>query len=122
VAAPGSGPRHAAFVTLGDKTLLYLISELANTVTTYEVTPSLGMTSLRFTQIAIMPTHGEGTTVPKGASAAEILVTVSSAFVFLVACCWRSTLCYTLSGLDSVADTNEQQAGPKIPHALLPQR
>jgi 6-phosphogluconolactonase (cycloisomerase 2 family) len=74
-AAPGSGPRHVAFLKTETKTFLYLISELTNTITAYEVKYS--EKELGFTELFVIPTHGAGNTVPTGASAAEIQVSVS---------------------------------------------
>jgi 6-phosphogluconolactonase (cycloisomerase 2 family) len=75
VAAAGSGPRHLTFATKGNKAYLYLISELANTITGYEVTYS--PSSLAFKEVFKVPTHGEGTTVAASVSAAEIILSVS---------------------------------------------
>jgi 6-phosphogluconolactonase (cycloisomerase 2 family) len=75
VVAPGSGPRHGTFLKLGSKTLFYLISELANTITTYDV--AYGAESLNFTLLTTISTHGPGASVPAGTTAAEITVSVS---------------------------------------------
>ena len=72
---PGSGPRHVVFVEgKGEGTVMYLISELSNTISGYEVGyPESG---IEFEETFVIPTHGEGEEVPEGAAAAEILVSV----------------------------------------------
>jgi 6-phosphogluconolactonase (cycloisomerase 2 family) len=77
IAAPGSGPRHATFLVTENTTYMYLISELANTVTGYEVTYNSNST-LGFTELFAINTHGEGGSVPNGTTAAEIVLSVSS--------------------------------------------
>lgn len=74
---PGSGPRHLVFVEgKGPGTVMYLISELSNTISGYKVAyPEGGIT---FGEMFVIPTHGEREEVPEGAAAAEILVSVSS--------------------------------------------
>jgi 6-phosphogluconolactonase (cycloisomerase 2 family) len=74
---PGSGPRHAAFAVQGDKTYLYVVNELANTILGYAVTYGKDPVSLGFEQVYESGTHGEGGTVPPTAGAAEIVVSVS---------------------------------------------
>lgn len=74
--APGTGPRHAAFAVHDETTYFYLVNELANTIFGYTVTYGEG--SLSFEQIYESGTHGEGVEVPEAASAAEIVVSVSS--------------------------------------------
>lgn len=76
VATPGSGPRHAAFVVAGNKTFMYLVGELQNTITGYEVS-YLGNDALGFNKVYASGTHGMNQTVPSGAMAAEIQVAVS---------------------------------------------
>lgn len=75
VAAPGSGPRHAAFLATGGKTYMYLVSELANTVTGYTVKYNCNST-LGFEELFVISTHGEGSSVPNGTTAAEIAISV----------------------------------------------
>ena len=78
VAAPGSGPRHVSFVEKEDGGwFMYLISELTNTITGYDIT--YGEEGPTFDESFVIPTHGEGEEVPEGAAAAEILVSVSCA-------------------------------------------
>lgn len=75
VAASGSGPRHARFLVAGRKTYFFLLAELGNIVTTYEVSYKRG--SLGFKEVFSVGTHGPDNVVPAGASAAEIHVSVS---------------------------------------------
>jgi 6-phosphogluconolactonase (cycloisomerase 2 family) len=77
VVAPGSGPRHGAFKTALNKTYFYLVSELANTITGYEVLYHANKT-LGFSELFIMPVHGDNRTIPATTGAGEIHVTVSS--------------------------------------------
>ncbi|VUC25327.1 unnamed protein product [Clonostachys rosea] len=77
----GSGPRHAAFVTAGDETYLYLVTELTNKIFGYIVTYGEG--SLSFEQVYESGTHGEGVEVPSTAAAAEILVTPDHKFLIV---------------------------------------
>lgn len=77
----GSGPRHAAFLETDQKTYLYLVSELANTITGFQVTEDGG--ELSFTQFYNSSTHGLGETPPSGAAAAEIHVSPDSNFLLV---------------------------------------
>ncbi|KAF5969997.1 hypothetical protein FCOIX_10666 [Fusarium coicis] len=72
VVAPGSGPRHIAFVVKETKAFMYLVTELANTIIGYEVV--YGGEFIRFKEIWSSGIHGEGKDVPQGAAAAEIVV------------------------------------------------
>ncbi len=87
VTPPGSGPRHAAFVEgANNKTYMYLTSELANTVTGYEVTyvhDATAGASLAFKEIYVAPTHGANTTVPAAATAAEVAVSPDHRFLLV---------------------------------------
>jgi 6-phosphogluconolactonase (cycloisomerase 2 family) len=72
----GSGPRHGAFLKADSgKTFFFLISELANTIASYEVS-YLGATGLNFTNVFLSGTYGNRTT-PDGAAAAEAILSVS---------------------------------------------
>jgi len=80
VAAAGSGPRHISFAEKKDGSfVMYLISELSNTITAYNVVygEEEGEEGISFEEAFVIPTHGEGEEVPKTAGAAEILVSVS---------------------------------------------
>ncbi|KAK3353118.1 Lactonase, 7-bladed beta-propeller-domain-containing protein [Lasiosphaeria hispida] len=87
VSAPGSGPRHAAFVKGTAKTFLYVVHELSNTLVGYDVTytadNSLGVKSLAFAQFWSSTTHGDNKTaaIPTGTAAAEILLSPDSKFL-----------------------------------------
>lgn len=74
---PGTGPRHVAFHKTKDgKTLLYVLGELANTITTYELSyPANRPPKVKLLQST--STFGEGNSAPNGTSAAEVQVTVN---------------------------------------------
>jgi 6-phosphogluconolactonase (cycloisomerase 2 family) len=72
----GSGPRHGTFLKADSgKTFFFLISELANTIASYEVEYSPA--GLNFTNVFLSGTYGNRTT-PDGAAAAEAILSVSS--------------------------------------------
>jgi 6-phosphogluconolactonase (cycloisomerase 2 family) len=72
----GSGPRHGTFLkTDSGKTFFFLISELANTIASYEV--AYTDAGLNFTNVFLSGTYGKQTT-PAGAAAAEAILSVSS--------------------------------------------
>ena len=75
VVAPGSGPRHLAFVVKETKTFMYLVTELANTVVGYEVVYGGGF--ITFREVWTSGIHGEESDTPQGAAAAEIAISVS---------------------------------------------
>lgn len=75
---PGSGPRHITFLEKEGGTVMYLITELANTIVGYNLGYADG--GIQFEELFTIPTHGEGEEVPEGAGAAEILVSVSFPF------------------------------------------
>ncbi|KAF6796462.1 extracellular aldonolactonase [Colletotrichum musicola] len=81
VAASGSGPRHARFLVAGRKTYFFLLAELGNIITTYEVTYKRG--SLGFKEVFTVGTHGPDNAVPAGASAAEIHVSPDSKYLII---------------------------------------
>ncbi|KAI1876841.1 uncharacterized protein JN550_000913 [Neoarthrinium moseri] len=101
VAAPGSGPRHAAFLRTESHTLMYLISELANTITGYEVLYNSNST-LGFTKLFVTSTHGEGKSVPDGTSAAEITLTPDEKFLVVSS---RGENSFTIPNFDSSNST-----------------
>ena len=72
---PGSGPRHAAFVTGDAATFLYVVHELSNTLVGYEVTYGANDT-LSFRQVYNATTHGDANPLPAGTAAAEIVASV----------------------------------------------
>ncbi|KAI1638102.1 YkgB protein [Biscogniauxia mediterranea] len=97
VAAPGSGPRHGVFKTVLDKTYFYLISELANTITGYDVTYNENKT-LSFAELFVIPTHGEAVDLPEGTGAAEILLSPDQNFL-IVSSRWENST--TIASFDS---------------------
>ncbi|KAI0132680.1 Lactonase, 7-bladed beta-propeller-domain-containing protein [Xylariales sp. AK1849] len=82
VAAPGSGPRHIAFLVTAEKTFMYLISELANTITGYEIAYDSNST-LSFVEFFAISIHGEGNSVPEGTAAAEIATSPDGNFLIV---------------------------------------
>ena len=73
--APGSGPRHGTFLkTDSGDTYFFLVSELANTVTSFKIT--YGENSLGFEKVFMSGIYGDAKT-PSGAAAAECLLAVS---------------------------------------------
>ncbi|PBP18311.1 hypothetical protein BUE80_DR010779 [Diplocarpon rosae] len=75
----GSGPRHGAFLkTAYGNTYFYLISELSNTLVSYNVT--YAASSLGFEQVFVSGTYGPAD-VPEGAAAAEVLVSPDTKFL-----------------------------------------
>jgi 6-phosphogluconolactonase (cycloisomerase 2 family) len=74
----GSGPRHGTFLkTDSGKTFFFLISELANTIASYEVTYSKA--GLNFTNVFLSGNYGDKA-IPKGAAAAEAILSVGFLF------------------------------------------
>lgn len=74
--APGSGPRHVAFAVKGDKTFMYLVTELASTIVGYRVTYPAG--AIKLEELWTMGAHGKDKPVPKTAFASEIVISVSA--------------------------------------------
>lgn len=70
----GSGPRHGAFLRTDNNTYLYVVTELANTLTGYEVTYG-GNNSLGLRPFYESTVFGN-VAVPYGAAAAEIHLSV----------------------------------------------
>ncbi len=75
VAPAGSGPRHAAFLATKSKTFLFLVTELSNSILSYQVTYNSNNT-LSFQQVYVSGTHGLNNTVPAGAAGAEAKISV----------------------------------------------
>jgi 6-phosphogluconolactonase (cycloisomerase 2 family) len=74
-APAGSGPRHGTFLRADcGKIFFFLISELANTIASYEVDYSA--TGLNFTNVFLSGIYGNRT-IPDGAAAAEVTLSVS---------------------------------------------
>ncbi|KAI8628302.1 putative isomerase YbhE [Xylariaceae sp. FL1651] len=82
VVAPGSGPRHGAFKTARNTTYFYLVSELANTITGYEVLYNANKT-LSFSEMFIIPTHSDNRTLANTAAVAEIHVTPDERYLIV---------------------------------------
>ncbi|POR35222.1 Uncharacterized protein TPAR_04586 [Tolypocladium paradoxum] len=70
--APGSGPRHVAFAVKGDKTFMYLVTELASTIVGFRVTYPAG--GIKLEELWTMGAHGRDKPVPKSAYASEIVI------------------------------------------------
>ncbi|KAK4448702.1 Lactonase, 7-bladed beta-propeller-domain-containing protein [Podospora aff. communis PSN243] len=81
-AVPGSGPRHVAFATAGDKTYLYSTNELSNTITGYRVDYKCDAIP-EFTSLFTFSTHGPGGSVPAGTKSAEIEVSPDQKFLIV---------------------------------------
>nr|POE90089.1 putative 6-phosphogluconolactonase [Quercus suber] len=83
-AAPGSGPRHAAFWTPtgSSKTFFYLVAELASTVTGYSVTYLPNGGGLQFDEVYNSTTFGSQP-LPAGNAPAEIHVTPDNQYVII---------------------------------------
>ncbi|THX29347.1 3-carboxy-cis,cis-mucoante lactonizing enzyme [Aureobasidium pullulans] len=84
---PGSGPRHVVFyqpygvVGTQATTFMFLVSELANTVTSFRVSyPKAG--GMGFKQVFETSTYGD-LVVPEGNAAAEIAVTPDNRFLII---------------------------------------
>lgn len=85
-AAPGSGPRHAAFYTpsglAGSTTYMYLAAELAGTVTAYAVTYLPNNTGLAFKELSTQPTTGIYTLHRRNAPA-EVHISPDNRFLLI---------------------------------------
>lgn len=68
----GSGPRHGVFQKVGKSTFFHVVSELANTITSFKVSYD-GNNSVSMTQIGSVSTFGDKPT-PAGALAGEIII------------------------------------------------
>lgn len=81
VASPGSGPRHLEFLKVGGKTFMYLVGEMSNTVTVYEVGYGADCTSMSFREVMVTGTHGEVST--PNAAAAEVHLSPDNRFLLV---------------------------------------
>jgi 6-phosphogluconolactonase (cycloisomerase 2 family) len=70
---PGSGPRHGVFQKSGNHTFFHVVSELANKITTFNVTYDERSYNMSMVQIGQVSTFG-GKPVPSGALAGEIIL------------------------------------------------
>ncbi|KAI9649666.1 hypothetical protein NHQ30_002247 [Ciborinia camelliae] len=82
-APPGSGPRHGAFhVTESGRTFFYLVSELGNTVSSFEITYKNGTEpGMSFGLVDRHDIFGNETEVPKRSAAAECLITPDGKYI-----------------------------------------
>lgn len=69
---PGSGPRHGVFQTVGTNTFFHVVSELANNITSFNVTYD-GKNGMSMAQIGQVSTFGDKA-APSGALAGEIII------------------------------------------------
>lgn len=69
---PGSGPRHGVFQKAGKSTFFHVVSELANTITSFKVSYN-GNSGVSMTQIGSVSTFGDEPT-PAGGLAGEIII------------------------------------------------
>ncbi|KAG8165640.1 hypothetical protein KVR01_004192 [Diaporthe batatas] len=101
---PGSGPRHGVFQTSGKDTFFHVVSELANNITSFNVTYD-GENRMSMTEIGKVSTFGNKA-VPSGALAGEIIlsggyITVSN----------RLDNSFTIPSLDpSIADSEQSDS------------
>ncbi|KAB8356321.1 hypothetical protein FH972_023905 [Carpinus fangiana] len=77
---PGTGPRHAAFLSSADDLYLYVACELSNKLLGYRV--SYNDTGISFEQVEATNTFGGGD-IPANAAAAEIAVTPDQKFLIV---------------------------------------
>lgn len=70
--APGSGPRHGVFQKVDRSTFFHVVSELANTVTSFKVSYD-GNSSISMNQVGHLSTFGDRP-APAGALAGEIII------------------------------------------------
>ncbi|KAK6075642.1 extracellular aldonolactonase [Seiridium cupressi] len=101
VVSSGSGPRHATFLATGDNIYMYLVSEIANTITGYNVTYI--NSSLHFDELFSISTHGPDGSVPNGTSAAEITLSPDKRFLIVSS---RGENSHTIPNFDT-NDTTE---------------
>ncbi|KAH9993662.1 putative isomerase YbhE [Xylariaceae sp. FL0662B] len=113
VQPPGSGPRHGVFRVVLDKTYFYLVSELANTITGYEVIYNANET-LSFTELFVIPTHGEETDLPEGTGAAEIRLSPDREFL-IVSSRWEYSM--NITNFDP-ANSTEIVSDPLITYSI----
>ncbi|KAI0111492.1 putative isomerase YbhE [Daldinia grandis] len=110
---PGSGPRHGAFTVTSEKTYFYLVSELGNTITGYEVIYNENKT-LSFNELFFIPTHGEERTLPEKTGAAEILVSPDGNFL-IVSSRWEDS--FNITNFDP-SNSTEIPSDPLITYSI----
>ncbi|KAI1081582.1 putative isomerase YbhE [Whalleya microplaca] len=109
----GSGPRHGVFKVVLDKTYFYLVSELANTITGYEVIYNANET-LSFTELFVIPTHGEEVDLPEGTGAAEIHLSPDEEFL-IVSSRWEYSI--NITNFDP-SNSTEIASDPLITYSI----
>jgi 6-phosphogluconolactonase (cycloisomerase 2 family) len=102
-AAPGDGPRHAAFWTQNGNRLLFVANELANTVSSYTTTYTSGgcPTFARKQTLGTFPNNGTG---PEKSKNSEIRVKGNSVYV-------TNRWDETFNGNDSIAQFSLSYSG-----------
>ncbi|KAI1379500.1 putative isomerase YbhE [Hypoxylon crocopeplum] len=110
---PGSGPRHGAFFVTPEKTYFYLVSELGNAITGYEVIYNENKT-LGFDELFFIPTHGEERALPEQTGAAEILVSPDGEFL-IVSSRWEDS--FNITNFDPTNST-EIPSDPIITYSI----
>lgn len=101
---PGSGPRHGVFQKVGKSTFFHVVSELANTITSFKVLYN-GNSSLSMNQTGQVSTFGDKP-VPTGALAGEIIIS-SDGFITVSN---RLDNSFTIPSLDPKIPTQEEQS------------
>lgn len=101
---PGSGPRHGVFQKVGKSTFFHVVSELANTVTSFKVSYD-GNSGLGMTQIGQVSTFGDKPT-PAGALAGEIIISRDG----FITVSNRLDNSFTIPSLDPNNPTQEEQS------------
>lgn len=129
-AAPGTGPRHAAFwnpygvACEGCTTFFYLVGELSATVTSYAVTYKPNGGGLAFEEVYNTTTYGGLLNIPPGTAPAEIHVSPDNQYITISN---RNDSAFTLPEpdgsflkSDSLATFALQDDGTLIWHQLWP--
>ncbi|PMD35842.1 3-carboxymuconate cyclase-like protein-like protein [Hyaloscypha variabilis F] len=100
-APAGSGLRHGTFLkTESGKTFFFLVSELANTIASYEVT-YIGTTGMNFTNVFLSGIYGNRT-MPDGAAAAEAVLSPDKKFLLTSS---RNATFFNLTNFDKTNST-----------------
>ncbi|KAG6353982.1 hypothetical protein INS49_004953 [Diaporthe citri] len=101
---PGSGPRHGVFQKVGKSTFFHVVSELANTVTSFKVS-YVGNNNFSMTQVGQVGTFGDKP-IPAGALAGEIIISPDG----FITVSNRLDNSFTIPGLDPNNPTQEEQS------------
>ncbi|CAM1511482.1 Fc.00g089950.m01.CDS01 [Cosmosporella sp. VM-42] len=120
VVAPGSGPRHLSFAVAKERTFMYVVTELANTVVGYEVLyeGEGHHTKMTFDQVWSSGIHGGRKAVPEGAAASEIIISPDSKFLIIAS---RNESTFTIPNLDATNNTHASiPSDPLINFAIEP--